>query len=171
MAFKDQNNTRVLNIIAAAGMQLEDVFTQPDAIKRLDGIGRSQFARLRRLALAQVPKAKCLWLSRHEPTAEQRLELGDDVVIINATFAAEARTAAEEVLALATNTGAKVISGVFPAHVAVELIARNLRQDGVGDCSWKPAGFTLLLPVSVPVAASDGQVRGFKHSHFERYCV
>jgi hypothetical protein len=75
---------------------------------------------------------------------------------VNLTFAASSLDAVTEIMALASTHAVDVISGVFPAHVAVRLAS-----------TFKPY-YPILLPVSVPAVASDGQLRGYVHSHWER---
>jgi hypothetical protein len=60
-----------------------------------------------------------------------------------------------------------VVTGVFPAHIAARLAKareyyrrpENLSDDGLS--------FPLLVPVSVPTDAKDGETRGFIHHHWE----
>jgi hypothetical protein len=113
---------------------------------------------------------KVLWLSRHEMTEEQRTDLNQliqsnndcelgEIVHLNHTFAAKGFEAAEEIATLAQQHEVQVVSGVFPAHVVVHI---RLSLD-----RWIEESPMLVLPVSVPVPAVEGQVRGFRHSHWE----
>jgi hypothetical protein len=115
-------------------------------------------------------KFKVLWLSRHEMTEDQKADLNQllqsnngcelgEIIHLNHTFAAKGFVAAEEIATLAQQHEVQVVSGVFPAHVAVRI---RLSLD-----SWIEESPMLVMPVSVPVPAVEGQVRGFRHSHWE----
>lgn len=118
---------------------------------------------------------KIVFFSRHTLTPEQiaglvELNLPSDdgaawqpeVVTINSTFPAKAGEASALVMAKAKELGAEYIAGVFPAHVAIELY----RDLGVDD---NP--LFMLVPVSLPAPAVEGEVRGggFVHSHWELF--
>jgi hypothetical protein len=93
-------------------------------------------------------------------TREQVLSLqageeeGLEITQLNFTFAAFGDEAANEILEL--SEGYDMVAGVFPAHVAVALAARD----------YKPL---IAMPVSVPAPAKEGAIRnsGFVHHHWE----
>ncbi len=119
---------------------------------------------------------KIVFFSRHTLTEEQikglfELNLPTDndvawdpavVLTVNATFPARAEEASAEIMAKAKELGAEYIAGVFPAHVAIELY----RDLGVDDNPM-----FMLVPVSVPAPAVEGEVRGggFVYSHWELF--
>ena len=111
------------------------------------------------------PNNVLLWLSRHEMTDDQKADLTEysRIIHVNMTFPADSRDAVMEIFAKCEEVGATTVAGVFPAHVAVMLMvmAENPRF------SHNLMG--LLLPVSVPAPAKDGEVRGggFVHHHWE----
>lgn len=112
---------------------------------------------------------KVLWLSRHDMTPEQvrglQLHHGIDgnveIVKVNMTFPADSYDAALSILNTAREQGFSVIAGVFPAHIAARLALLRRREVGVL--------VRVLIPVSVPVPAKDGETRGFQFSHWERF--
>jgi hypothetical protein len=91
-------------------------------------------------------------------TREQVLNLqageeeGLEITQINFTFSAFGEEAANEILEL--SEGYDLVAGVFPAHVAVALAARDDAP-------------LIAMPVSVPAPAKEGEVRGFVHHHWE----
>lgn len=106
-----------------------------------------------------------LWCSRHAMTEQQYrdLHIDEEVVSVNLTYPADAYEAAAMILAGADDLGAKTITGVFPAHVAIALIDLiRERKDGETE---------LVVPVSEPAKAVEGEVRGngFVHSHWEYF--
>jgi hypothetical protein len=69
-----------------------------------------------------------------------------------------------------------VVSGVFPAHIAAALAkarvasaSRSLQEEIYHSTGEMPQAFPygVVVPVSVPAPAKDGEVRGFVHSHWE----
>ena len=115
--------------------------------------------------------AKVLWISRHAMTEEQRADLqkrnwaitGGPIEVLhldNITLPARGSEGARALLDLAREHQSTVIAAVLPAHVAA---------------AWVMLEYTLevmlYLPVSVPAAAKEGEVRGggFTFSHWERY--
>jgi hypothetical protein len=88
---------------------------------------------------------------------------------INAVFPANGNEAAEQIIKMIPEKisgvqSIEVICGVFPAHVALSLVRmRDNKVDYFG-----PA-FNVLIPVSVPAPAVEGEVRGggFIHHHWE----
>jgi len=83
----------------------------------------------------------------------------------NVTFPAEGKKAAEEIVRMIPEKvsgvhSIEVVCGVFPAHVALSLV--KMRDDN------GPV-FNVLIPVSVPAPAVEGEVRGggFLHHHWE----
>jgi hypothetical protein len=83
--------------------------------------------------------------------------IGDvEVVCMNATYPAYSDDAVAEITALARTRNCKWVLGVFPAHIAAGFARRQ---------GWQ--ALRVFVPVSVPVAAVEGQTRGFKHSHWE----
>lgn len=115
-------------------------------------------------------KKKILWLSRHEMTKEQKEGLEKilqnyyggpvDVTVDsrNMTFPAKGLEAAIEIVDILLYEEIDVVTGVFPAHVAVHL-AEALRSSST----------LFFVPVAVPSDAKEGEVRGggFVHSHWE----
>ena len=121
-------------------------------------------------------KKRVLWLSRHPMTEEQKADLcltmGIDSVKVmqeNMTYNENSEIASEEIRRMVANRTTyddkgyphkvHALAGVFPAHVAVSLVLNREYLD-------MPM---ILLPVSVAVEAAEGQNRGFRHSHWERY--
>lgn len=119
-----------------------------------------------------MPK-RVLWLSRHPLSEDQIGDLilttGSDVVITseNATFPAQSREAVPAIMKMAERYD--FVCGVFPAHIATALswAATGAPEEGCPQ-RYPLQGVTYLVPVSAPVAAPDGAVRGFTHSHWER---
>lgn len=109
---------------------------------------------------SDAPRA--LWLSRHEMSAEQKESIvrgqfaGITVVSSNVTYPAYSDEAVEEITALARARNCRMVLGVFPAHIAAAFARRQ---------GWQ--ALRVFVPVSVPVAAAEGQTRGFTHSHWE----
>ncbi len=121
---------------------------------------------------------KILWLSRHPITEVQKADLIEsikgsyqnqfspgeapsvfEVVEINFTFASEGEAAAKQIQELCRDYQATAVSGVIPAHVAVEAYR-----------SWEYyRTYQGYLPVPKPAFATDGEVRAYEHSHFERF--
>lgn len=113
---------------------------------------------------------RVLWLSRHDMTEGQYEDLekelqkyyGKEIKIMkqsrNMTFPARGLEAALQIVDTISNEEIDVVTGVFPAHVAVRL-AEQLRGSST----------LLFVPVSVPAPAQEGEVRGggFVHSHWE----
>ena len=107
---------------------------------------------------------KVLWLSRHELSGTQVSDLaresGYEVLSVdtdNVTYPARSADAVDDLVA--RSTGYDLVCGVFPAHIAAEIVRRDIR-------GGLPASF--WVPVSTPAPASDGALRGFQHSHWER---
>lgn len=118
-----------------------------------------------------------LWLSRHTMTPEQATDLrhmvgAHTVLHQNVTFPAQGMEAATFIRTQAADAGCRLVAGVFPAHVVAALVEQCLRV-GPEDDLYTPKGIMLLLPVSVPAPAREGEVRGggFAHSHWERLVV
>jgi hypothetical protein len=112
---------------------------------------------------------KVLWLSRHPMVAEQLEALGDvEVVHLNVTFPAVGDEAAAGIRALAKEHGASTVAGVFPAHVVAALFNQCITAGAWND-QFIPKGLKLMMPISVPAPAKDGEVRGggFSFSHWE----
>lgn len=126
---------------------------------------------------------KVLWLSRHAMSAEQLADLETDphmgigfpvgqetqveVIHHNATYPAVGYEAARQIIEIGASYGANIIAGVFPAHVAVQLSRRD-RWSNVYTANVLKS---VMVPVSVPAAAVEGEVRGggFVHSHWEAF--
>lgn len=115
---------------------------------------------------------RVLWLSRHQMTPEQESSLREEIrargfaeevneiVHLNLTFPAKGDEAADFIAEIFRENGFghnDLLSGVFPAHVAVAL--------------WRGTVDNICLPVAVPSPAKEGEVRGggFVHSHWEWY--
>ena len=95
-----------------------------------------------------------LWLSRHEMSEQQAVDVKDyNVIKENMTYAASGPEAARNILSAAAQHKCKIVGGVFPAHVAVELV--------------KQKEIAIWLPVSIPAPAKEGEERGFTFSHWE----
>ena len=96
-----------------------------------------------------------LWLSRHQMTEQQHRALPVDgpVFTHNVTFSADGKIAAYEIMALADRESATYSAGVFPAHVAIYLSRMMPGQ--------------VLIPVSVPAPAKEGETRAFIFDHWE----
>ena len=108
---------------------------------------------------SDAPRA--LWLSRHDMSAEQKDDIaeaigGVEVVTMNVTYPAHSDDAVAEITALARARNCRVVLGVFPAHIAAAFARRQ---------GWQ--ALRVFVPVSVPVAATESQARGFTHSHWE----
>lgn len=109
---------------------------------------------------------KILWLSRHSMTPDQESALRADyqfpveVVHRNVTFPARSSEAVEQIIALASDEGIKHVAGVFPAHIAAKFAQDADDRD-----------YHLLIPVSKPAPAVEGEVRGggFVFSHWEMF--
>ena len=121
---------------------------------------------------------KMAWFSRHQPTVQQQCAFmclqdvtGDDgypsqglstchISSVNMVFPATSEAAAREIVAHAVEIGADCVGGVFPSHVAISLHE-----------ACKEVGLPLIIPVSVPAPAVEGEVRGggFVHSHLELF--
>jgi hypothetical protein len=120
---------------------------------------------------------KLLWLSRHEITEDQRSDLLKaveghaylpdceevEIIHLNITFPAKSRDAVREIIALIEEHKPQLVSGVFPNHVVLRL---SVELDDLQRYAHELVPL-LVIPVSVPVQASEGQVRGFAHSHWE----
>lgn len=111
---------------------------------------------------------RVLWLSRHALSDMQKIDLSSEtgydeltVDTVNMTYPARSGAAVDAIEAAAE--GFDVVCGVFPAHIAAEIVRR---QFVVGD-----GGPSFWVPVSMPVFAEDGTPRGFEHSHWERLGV
>lgn len=110
---------------------------------------------------------KILWLSRHAMTPEQQsalqaeMEAPLEILHRNATFPASSMEALEMIISLAKVEGAAHVAGVFPAHIAAQY-ARWAE-------AWEYP--MLLIPVSVPAPAVEGEARGggFVFSHWEMF--
>lgn len=107
---------------------------------------------------------KVLWLSRHALSTEQVEDLTREsgyeeltVTTVNMTYPARSGQAVGQIEAAAA--GFDLVAGVFPAHIAGEIVRRKFDGDG-GPSFW--------VPVAVPIFAEDGAQRGFQHSHWER---
>jgi hypothetical protein len=128
-------------------------------------------------------KVNVLWLSRHKMTKDQEADLRKElsisalyeeedeppeynIVHLNVCFAARSEAAIQDILELCEEHSSHVITGVFPAHVALELYRRikNVPTPR-GELPY------ILVPVSVPAPAAEGEVRGggFTHSHWEMF--
>lgn len=128
-------------------------------------------------------KVKVLWLSRHTMTAEQMADLENhpsmtiglpmgakvevEVIHLNLTYVAGGHEAAKQVMEAGASCGAKFIAGVFPAHVAVKLAKRDHWSNVYTANVLKG----VLVPVSLPAPAKEGETRGggFIHSHWEAF--
>jgi hypothetical protein len=104
---------------------------------------------------------RVLWLSRHEMSDEQKDDIahiigGAELVTMNVTYPAHSDDAVAEITALARARNCRWVCGVFPAHIAAAFARRQ---------GWQ--ALRVLVPVSIPVAAVEGQARGFTHSHWE----
>lgn len=121
--------------------------------------------------------AKVIFFSRHAMTVEQAVDLerqimnanpgeysGIEVLSKNVMFPALAEDACEMIMKRAKEVDAEYITGVFPAHVAVELY-RNL--------GFNDNPLFMYCPVSLPAPAVEGETRGggFVHSHWELFCA
>jgi hypothetical protein len=78
----------------------------------------------------------------------------------NITLPARGTEGARALLDLAREHQSTVIAAVLPAHVAAAWVMQEYTLEVM-----------LYLPVSVPAAAKEGEVRGggFTFSHWERY--
>lgn len=104
---------------------------------------------------------KILWISRHEMTADQRealsgMEATEVIHLDNVTLPSLGKKAVAALLELAREHNADAIAAVLPAHVAAAWVMEYPLVK-------------LYLPVSVPAAAKEGEVRGggFTFSHWE----
>lgn len=175
------SHTFALNALQASGLSLEDtLLPQNEArLRAAPGIGRKSLLILQEMARENAKKRgqekisramTMLWLSRHEMTAEQRITLphGAEVIHLNVTYPALGSEAASMIRQLAKDHSVNYVSGVFPAHIVAALMRQCIGPAADYE-SYVPKGMYILIPVSVPSPAREGEVRGggFIHSHFE----
>lgn len=122
-----------------------------------------------------------LWLSRHQMTEDQKNDLAQrltaldggqkilpsdlEIISKNVTFPAHSQDAVKLIRSLVEDLPVnsskhweyKVVTGVFPSHIAARISQMNLN------------GVEYFIPVSVPAPAVEGEERGggFVHSHWE----
>ena len=120
---------------------------------------------------------KALWLSRHPMTNAQLISLFSKVreafnsefspepptnlqlVHMVSTLSSDSDEAVWQICQMAELNGCDIVTGVFPANVAVAL----------AQLGWKmQRPFLAYVPVAKPAAATHGETREFVHSHWER---
>ncbi len=99
-------------------------------------------------------KVQTSFANRFSPEAPEAIE----IVHVNATLDSNSFVAALEVSELAERHGAGIVTGVFPANVAVKL-ARLGWENG--------RNYLCFVPVAKPAPAKHGENRFFIHSHWE----
>jgi hypothetical protein len=88
-----------------------------------------------------------------------------EIESLNVVFSDVPQEALWDIAALAYKAEAKVVLGVFPAHIAAELAVQSYNP--ARDNSLPNFGELLIgIPVAKPVFAEDGTPRGFSHLRY-----